>query len=59
LNETKDPIPSASASRSQTEVSTVAPSKAQEQWAIDDYCLAKWENTDNVSKILNKNILLV
>lgn len=56
LNETKDSIPSASASRSQTEVS-VAPSKPQEQWAIDDYCLAKWENTDNFYPAIVQQLL--
>ena len=48
LSDSNDPTPAASSSRTQAQVS--AAPKAQDQWAIDDFCLAKWENTDNVSE---------
>ncbi|XP_046447616.1 tudor domain-containing protein 3-like isoform X2 [Daphnia pulex] len=38
--------PTATQISTQVEVRTAAPPKSQEQWAVDDFCLAKWESSD-------------
>jgi hypothetical protein len=48
--------PTATQISTQVEVRAAAPPRSQEQWAVDDFCLAKWESSDKVSEPTSLNL---